>query len=50
MRLAGHTNINTTPDIYTHLSDEQLQRTAESVNEMFGQNKSCTKVAQPKIK
>lgn len=48
MRLAGHSSINTTLNIYTHLSAEQLERTAESVNEMFAQNKSCTKVAQSK--
>lgn len=45
MRLAGHSNIATTMNIYTHLSEQQLEKTGEDVNAMFQKN-SCTKVAQ----
>lgn len=35
MKLAGHTSIKTTMDIYTHLSDAQLSRTAAQVDGLF---------------
>lgn len=41
MRLVGHSSYKTTMDIYTHLSNAQLQRTAAQVENMFGK-----KVAQ----
>ena len=54
MRLLGHSSIKTTMDIYTHLTDQQLGKMSEMVEDMFSakenhkvpQNKSCTKVAQ----
>lgn len=46
MRLAGHTNISTTLNIYTHLRDEQLKKTQKEVDSMF-EPKSCKKVANP---
>ena len=54
MRLLGHSSIKTTMDIYTHLTDSQLGKMTEMVDDMFSstssqaaQNKkSCTKVAQ----
>lgn len=46
MRLAGHTNISTTMNIYTHLTQQQLDKTRDEVNAVF-KSKSCTKVAQP---
>lgn len=50
MRLLGHSSIKTTMDIYTHLTDSQLGRMTEMVDDMFSstssqaaQNKkSCT--------
>ena len=36
MQLVGHTSITTTMNIYTHLSAEQLKKTATKVNSMFG--------------
>lgn len=41
MKLVGHASIKTTMDIYTHLSDAQLAKTAEKLDTMF-----CTKVAE----
>lgn len=45
-RIVGHDNISTTLNIYTHMTQRQLAKAHDDVNEMF-QNKSCTKVAQP---
>ncbi len=42
MRLLGHSSIKTTMDIYTHLSDAQLQKIAVTVDDMF----SGTKITQ----
>ncbi len=58
MRLMGHSSIKTTMDIYTHLTDRQLGKMSEMVEDMFSANKnhrtphgkSCTKVAQPRKK
>lgn len=36
MKLVGHTSITTTMNIYTHLSEKQLTRTAEKLDAMFG--------------
>ena len=35
MKLVGHTNISTTMNIYTHLTDDQLSKTAAKLNDMF---------------
>ena len=49
-KLVGHKSIKTTMDIYTHLSNRQLEKAKAQVNLMFSEggqkNKSCTKVAQ----
>ena len=36
MKLAGHTSIKTTMDIYTHLSESQKARAKKQVDDMFG--------------
>lgn len=36
MRLVGHSSHKTTMDIYTHLSDTQMKRTAAQVDSMYG--------------
>ena len=54
MRLLGHSSIKTTMDIYTHLTDSQLEKMGQMVDDMFSdqplpnaaKRKSCTKVAQ----
>ena len=48
MKLVGHTSIKTTMDIYTHLSELQMEKAKHQVKEMFTR-KSCTKVAQAEI-
>lgn len=49
-KLVGHKSIKTTMDIYTHLSNKQMEKVKAQVEKMFfseGANKkSCTKVAQ----
>lgn len=35
MKLAGHSNIDTTMNVYTHLSEQQLEKTGDEVNTMF---------------
>lgn len=35
MKLVGHTSITTTMNIYTHLSEAQLQKTASKLEDMF---------------
>lgn len=49
-KLVGHKSIKTTMDIYTHLSDKQLEKAKLQVENMFlspeEKNKGCTKVAQ----
>ena len=35
MRLVGHSSITTTMDIYTHLSDAQMTKTAAKLDDMF---------------
>ena len=35
MQIVGHKSIKTTLDIYTHLSEAQMQKAAESVDKMF---------------
>lgn len=35
MKLAGHTSIKTTMDIYTHMSNAQMAKTSSKVNQMF---------------
>ena len=47
MKLVGHTSIKTTMDIYTHLSELQMEKAKQQVRAMFDR-KSCTKVAQVK--
>ena len=54
MRLLGHSSIKTTMDIYTHLTNSQLGKMSQMVDDMFSSTKtqnlttqkSCTKVAQ----
>ena len=45
MKLVGHASITTTMNIYTHLSEAQLTKTAAKLDQMFSPN-SCTKVAE----
>ena len=45
MKLVGHTDYQTTRNIYTHLSEKHLSDAKEQLDAMFA--KSCTKVAQP---
>ena len=35
MKLVGHASIKTTMDIYTHLSEAQMARTAVKLDTMF---------------
>ena len=35
MKLVGHTSIKTTMDVYTHLSEAQLVKTASKLDNMF---------------
>ena len=53
MRLLGHSSIKTTMDIYTHLTNSQLSKMTDMVDDMFSGNKSieksCTKVAHTQI-
>ena len=47
MKLVGHTSITTTMDIYTHLSDAQMAKTAAKLDDMFaGKNKTVPRVAE----
>ena len=49
MKLVGHASITTTMNIYTHLSEAQLTKTAAKLDQMFSPNSShnsCTKVAE----
>lgn len=45
-KLVGHKSIKTTMDIYTHLSDKQLERAKIEVEGMFSRNEKNKKVAQ----
>lgn len=38
MKLVGHTSITTTMNIYTHLSEAQMQKTASKLEDMFSGN------------
>ncbi len=42
MKLVGHTSINTTMNIYTHLSEVQMQKTAAKLDNMFSGVPSAT--------
>ena len=42
MKLVGHTSIKTTMDIYTHLSEAQLAKTAVKLDDMFAGRPSAT--------
>ncbi len=44
MQLVGHTSIKTTMDIYTHLSNAQLERAMKQVEEMFSGKKVARKL------
>ncbi len=47
MKLVGHTDYQTTMNVYTHLSAKHMATAKEKINSMFeAQKKSCTKVAQ----
>ena len=47
MKLVGHSDYQTTRNIYTHLSDKHLEQAKKDLEIMFSKNKkSCTKVAQ----
>ena len=51
MKMVGHTDYETTRNIYTHLSEKQLENARTQLNIMFGakvcfEEQSCTKVAQ----
>lgn len=47
MKLVGHTSITTTLNIYTHLSDAQMDKTAAKLEDMFsGNSKNSPWVAQ----
>ena len=46
MKLVGHASITTTMNIYTHLSESQMARTAQKLDTMFASTSvSCKKVA-----
>lgn len=38
MKFVGHTSITTTMNIYTHLSEAQMQKTAAELDTMFSTN------------
>lgn len=42
MKLVGHTSIKTTMDVYTHLSDAQMQKTALKLDNMFNGTPAAT--------
>ena len=46
MKLVGHASIKTTMDIYTHLSEAQMAKTAEKLDDMF-LSKVAEKLHQP---
>lgn len=47
MKLVGHSDYQTTRNIYTHLSQKHLDQAKKDLELMFSKNKkSCTKVAQ----
>ena len=47
MKLVGHTSITTTMDVYTHLSEAQMSKTAAKLDDMFaGKNKTVPRVAE----
>lgn len=46
MKLVGHTSITTTMNIYTHLSEAQMQKTALKLDDMFGKTKGVPTVAE----
>ena len=47
MKLVGHTSITTTMNIYTHLSETQMQQTAAKLDDMFaGNSKPLPRVAK----
>lgn len=48
MRLVGHTSIKTTMDIYTHLSERQMEEAATQVESMF-EKKVAQKLHKAKI-
>ena len=43
MRLVGHTSIKTTMDIYTHLSNAQMEQAKVEVGDMFNREKQAKK-------
>ena len=45
MRLAGHANIQTTMNVYTHLTNSKQQAIAAQIDAVF--NRRCTNVANP---
>ena len=47
MRLAGHKSIKTTMDIYTHLSNAQLDAASTQVEDMFAETKVAQKLHEP---
>lgn len=47
-KLVGHSRIETTLRIYTHLTESAQKVAAEKLNSVFS-GKSCTKVAQPSL-
>ena len=47
MKLVGHSDYQTTRNIYTHLSQKHMEQAKKDLEIMFSKNKkSCTKVAQ----
>ncbi|MEG2389252.1 MAG: hypothetical protein RSC90_11890, partial [Clostridia bacterium] len=44
MRLVGHANYKTTMDIYTHLSEAQMENAKRQVGDMFSKNKVAQKL------
>ena len=43
-KIVGHANPSTTASIYTHLTEDRLEKSKEEIEQVF-KNKSCTKVA-----
>ncbi len=41
MKLDGHSSIKTTMDVYTHLSDKQIEKAREQVSKMFVRQKNA---------
>lgn len=47
MKLVGHASITTTMDIYTHLSEAQMSKTAAKLDDMFAGPRVASKLHRP---